>query len=74
MRHVIVGTGVAGIAAIEAIRSLSNDVQVGKNSVDEIYLIGEDPHGCKTTSPEPPTPLPIREAHVANVAKPSGWS
>jgi len=45
MRHVIVGTGVAGIAAIEAIRSLSNDVQDDKNSIDEIYLIGEDPHG-----------------------------
>ncbi len=36
MRYVIVGTGVAGIAAIEAIRSLDRD--------GEIILIGDDPH------------------------------
>jgi len=37
MKHVIIGTGVAGIAAVEAIRS------VDKSS--EITLIGDDPHG-----------------------------
>jgi len=37
MRYVIIGSGVAGIAAIEAIRSV--------DSVGEIVLIGDDPHG-----------------------------
>ncbi len=37
MRYVIVGTGVAGLAAIEAIRS------VDKKS--EIIMLGDDPHG-----------------------------
>jgi NAD(P)H-nitrite reductase large subunit len=37
MRYVIVGSGVAGIAAIEAIRSLDDQ--------GEIWLIHEDPHG-----------------------------
>lgn len=36
MRYVIIGSGVAGIAAIEAIRSI--------DSTGEIVLIGEDPH------------------------------
>ena len=37
MRYVIVGFGVAGIAAIEAIRSVDKD--------GEIVLVGDDPHG-----------------------------
>lgn len=37
MRYVIVGSGVAGIAAIEAIRSLDAE--------GEIIMIGDDPHG-----------------------------
>lgn len=37
MNHVIIGTGVAGIAAIEAIRSI--------DSSGSITLIGEDPYG-----------------------------
>lgn len=37
MKYVIVGTGVAGIAAVEAIRSVDADGQ--------ITLIGDDPHG-----------------------------
>ncbi len=37
MRYVIVGSGVAGIAAIEAIRSVDKS--------GEIILIGNDPHG-----------------------------
>lgn len=37
MRYAIVGSGVAGIAAVEAIRSL--------DSHGEIWLIGDDPHG-----------------------------
>ena len=37
MKYVIVGTGVAGIAAVEAIRS------VDANGL--ITLIGDDPHG-----------------------------
>ena len=37
MKYVIIGTGVAGVAAIEAIRSV--DV------AGEITLIGDDPHG-----------------------------
>jgi NAD(P)H-nitrite reductase large subunit len=37
MRYVIVGSGVAGIAGIEAIRSIDKD--------GEIVLIGDDPHG-----------------------------
>lgn len=37
MRYVIVGSGVAGIAAIEAIRSVDD--------TGEIILIGDDPHG-----------------------------
>ncbi|HXF83780.1 MAG TPA: FAD-dependent oxidoreductase [Anaerolineales bacterium] len=37
MRYVIVGSGVAGIAAIEAIRSLDRE--------GEVVMIGDDPHG-----------------------------
>lgn len=37
MRYVIVGSGVAGIAAIEAIRSL--------DKTGEVTMIGDDPHG-----------------------------
>lgn len=37
MRYVIIGSGVAGIAAIEAIRSV--------DTAGEIVLIGDDPHG-----------------------------
>jgi NAD(P)H-nitrite reductase large subunit len=37
MRHIIIGAGVAGLAAIEGIRSLT--------STDEIYWISDDPHG-----------------------------
>lgn len=37
MRYVIVGSGVAGIAAIEAIRSL--------DTLNEVVMIGDDPHG-----------------------------
>src|SRR5688572_7363851 len=37
MKYVIVGSGVAGIAAIEAIRSL--------DSASTIILIGDDPYG-----------------------------
>lgn len=37
MRYVIVGTGVAGIAAIEAIRSLDKK--------GEVIMVGDDPHG-----------------------------
>src|SRR5512134_3522426 len=37
MNHVIIGSGVAGIAAIEAIRSM--------DSVAHVTLIGDDPYG-----------------------------
>ena len=37
MKHVIIGSGVAGIAALEAIRSV--------DATGEITLIGDDPHG-----------------------------
>jgi NAD(P)H-nitrite reductase large subunit len=37
MRYVIIGTGVAGIAAIEAIRSV--------DKAGEIIMLGDDPHG-----------------------------
>jgi len=37
MKYVIIGTGVAGIAAVEAIRSVDKS--------GEITLIGDDPHG-----------------------------
>lgn len=37
MRYVIVGTGVAGMAAVEAIRSV--------DASGEIVLVGDDPHG-----------------------------
>ena len=37
MKYVIVGSGVAGLAACEAIRSL--------DKTGEIYLLGDDPHG-----------------------------
>ena len=37
MKYVIVGSGVAGIAAIEAIRTVDGS--------GEITLIGNDPHG-----------------------------
>ena len=36
MRYVIIGTGVAGISAIEAIRSVDRS--------GEVILIGDDPH------------------------------
>jgi len=38
MKHIIIGTGVAGIAAIESIRSLHNQS-------DDITVLGDDPHG-----------------------------
>ena len=47
MRHVIVGFGVAGIAAIEAIRSIDPS-PVGRGQGEggaEIVLVGDDPHG-----------------------------
>jgi NAD(P)H-nitrite reductase large subunit len=37
MKYVIIGTGVAGIAAVEAIRSV--------DKTGEIVLVGDDPHG-----------------------------
>jgi len=37
MKYVVIGTGVAGIAAIEAIRSI--------DTLGAITLIGDDPHG-----------------------------
>ena len=37
MNYVIIGMGVAGIAAIEAIRSV--------DSTGDIVIVGEDPHG-----------------------------
>jgi NAD(P)H-nitrite reductase large subunit len=37
MRHVIIGTGVAGIAAVESIRSVERGA--------EIIMLGDDPHG-----------------------------
>lgn len=37
MRYVIIGTGVAGISAVEAIRSVDRN--------GEIILVGDDPHG-----------------------------
>src|SRR5688572_3294848 len=37
MRHVIIGSGVAGIAAIEAIRSV--------DPAAEVTMVGDDPHG-----------------------------
>ena len=37
MRYVIIGSGVAGIAAIEAIRSVDD--------LGEVILVGDDPHG-----------------------------
>jgi NAD(P)H-nitrite reductase large subunit len=37
MRHVIIGSGVAGIAAIESIRSVERGA--------EIIMLGDDPHG-----------------------------
>jgi NAD(P)H-nitrite reductase large subunit len=37
MKYVIIGSGVAGIAAIEAIRSL--------DAAGEIVMVGDDPHG-----------------------------
>ncbi len=37
MKYAIIGSGVAGIAAIEAIRSV--------DSAGEIVMIGDDPHG-----------------------------
>ena len=47
MRYVIVGSGVAGIAAIEAIRSVypSPDGAGHGSSPAEIVMIGDDPHG-----------------------------
>jgi NAD(P)H-nitrite reductase large subunit len=37
MKYVIIGSGVAGIAAIEAIRSV--------DAVGEVVMVGDDPHG-----------------------------
>ena len=37
MNYVIIGSGVAGIAAIEAIRSMDQD--------GSVVMIGDDPHG-----------------------------
>lgn len=37
MRYVIIGSGVAGMAAIEAIRSV--------DQADEVLMVGDDPHG-----------------------------
>ncbi len=37
MRLVLIGTGVAGMSAIEAIRSIDGE--------DEIVMVGDDPHG-----------------------------
>lgn len=37
MRHVIIGTGVAGLAAVEGIRSVDH--------TSEIIMLGDDPHG-----------------------------
>jgi NAD(P)H-nitrite reductase large subunit len=37
MRHVIIGSGVAGIAAVESIRSVERGA--------EIIMLGDDPHG-----------------------------
>ncbi len=37
MKYVVVGSGVAGLAACEAIRSL--------DKIGEIYMLGDDPHG-----------------------------
>ena len=46
MRYVIIGSGVAGIAAIEAIRSLHpSSNRGGDGDGVEIVLIGDDPHG-----------------------------
>jgi nitrite reductase (NADH) large subunit len=47
MKYVIIGSGVAGIAAIEAIRSISSS-PLGRSQSEEepdITLIGDDPHG-----------------------------
>jgi len=44
MKYVIIGSGVAGIAAIEAIRSVHPPLLRGENGTD-ITLIGDDPHG-----------------------------
>jgi len=44
MRYVIIGSGVAGIAAIEAIRSVHPALLRGENGT-QITLIGDDPHG-----------------------------
>ena len=46
MRYVIVGSGVAGIAAIEAIRSVHPSPGRGEDGDGvEIVMIGDDPHG-----------------------------
>lgn len=47
MKYVIIGTGVAGIAAIEAIRSVfpSSDGRGQGEGGAEIVMIGDDPHG-----------------------------
>ena len=46
MRHVIIGSGVAGIAAIEAIRSIHPSLSgSGDDGEVEIVLVGDDPHG-----------------------------
>ena len=37
MRYIVIGSGVAGVAAIEAIRS--------NGKAGEIVMVGDDPHG-----------------------------
>lgn len=37
MRYAVIGTGVAGLAAIEAIRSVDGS--------GEVIMLGDDPHG-----------------------------
>jgi NADPH-dependent 2,4-dienoyl-CoA reductase/sulfur reductase-like enzyme len=42
MRYVVIGSGVAGIAAIESIRSV--------DSTGEVVMVGDDPHGFYSRS------------------------
>jgi len=45
MKYVIIGSGVAGIAAIEAIRSVYPSPAGREQGEGEIVMIGDDPHG-----------------------------
>jgi NAD(P)H-nitrite reductase large subunit len=46
MKYVVIGSGVAGIAAIEAIRSIHpSSTRGGDGGGVEIDLVGDDPHG-----------------------------